>query len=324
LKHAGCEEHFMARALSKTFGLLMLAGVLAASVATAQLPQDSAPRQLYAEPSPLARVIAGMADASQEARRELAILIVEALVAAYESELDQALRERVRDVSGQRKLSRWHQAAAPVLSDLRVAQAALYAARGVELHTDRHGQTLLLIDGRPLWVAWPRVTVQSRLEREVAAAFCQRHDCPAGDEGGPGQGPAQASAVQGGWALSQGRPPGWETTDGLRCEFPDLSGRAAREAICRELAVDLYALAAALQAAARRGERIEWAHLAMQQEAAGDRHRLVVTERGDFIAVAVPALAANPVDWAEARRWLRARVQGRTVVVTILRATGGR
>jgi len=313
----------MARALSKTFGLLMWGGVLAASVATAQLPQDSAPRQLYAEPSPLARVIAGMEDASPEARRELAILIVEALVAAYESELDQALRERRRDVSGQRKLSRWHQAAAPVLSDLRVAQAALYAAQRVELHTDRHGQILLLIDGRPLWVAWPRVTVQGRLEREVAAAFCQRHDCPAGGEGGSGLGPAQASAVQGGWVLSQGRPPGWETTDGLRCEFPDLSSRTTREATCRELAVDLYALAAALQAAARRGERIEWAHLALQQAAAGDRHRVVVTERGDFIVVAVPALAANPVDWAEARRWLRARVQGRTVVATILRATGG-
>lgn len=313
----------MGKALSKIFGLLMLACVLAASVAVAQPAQDASPRQLYAEPSPLARVITGMEDSSPELRRELALLIVEALVGAYESELDQALRERMRDASGQRKLTRWHQAAAPVLSDLRIAQASLYAARMVELHADRHGQILLLIDGRPLWVAWPRVTVQSRLEREVAAAFCQRHDCPAGGGDGPGRGAAQASAVQGTWVFSQGRPPGWETTDGLRCEFPDLSSRAAREATCRELAVDLYALAAALQAAARRGERIEWVHLALQPAAAGDRHRVVVTERGDFIAVAVPALATNPVDWAEVRRWLRARVQGQTVVATILRAISG-
>lgn len=313
----------MAKVRSIICGLLMLTGVFVVSVAAAQPPQGSAPRQLYAEPSPLARVIAGLEEVSQETRRELAILIVEALVAAYESELDRALSERMRDVAGQRKLSRWHQAAAPVLSELRMTQAALYIAREVQLHTDRHGQTLLLIDGRPLWVAWPRVTVQSRLEREVAAAFCQRHDCPAGGADGPGQGPAHASAVRGSWVLSQGRPPGWETAEGLRCEFPDLSSRAARETICRELAVDLYALGAALQAAARRGERIEWAHLALQHDVAGDRHRVVVTEGGDFIAVAVPALAANPVDWVEARRWLRARVQGQTVVATILRATRG-
>jgi hypothetical protein len=303
--------------------LWMLAGVLASTAAVAQLAQQGEPRQLYAAPSPLSGLISGLAETPGERHRELAILIVEALVSAYEDELDQALRDQTSAMSGQRKLSRWHQAAAPVLSDLRAAQFALYAARQVELHADRHGQILLQIDGRPLWVAWPRITLQNRLEGEVAAAFCQRHDCPTGRAGDPGKGPAQASAVQGTWVLSQGRPPGWETADGLRCEFPGLSGRAASEATCRRLAVDLYALAAALQAAARRGERIEWTHLALQQDSAGDRHRIVVTEQGDFVAVAVPALAGNPVDWAEARRWLQARVQGQTVVATILRATEG-
>lgn len=314
----------MLTALPRTLGLLMLAALLAAPCAHAQLPQDAAPRQLHAEPSPLARVIDGLQQAPQEARRALAMLIVEALVEAYEAELDQALRERMRDASGQRKLTRWHQAAAPVLSDLRIAQANLYAARMVELHADRHGQILLLIDGRPLWVAWPRVTVQSRLEREVAAAFCRDHHCPTEDAGASGQAAAQGLGVQGTWVLSQGRPPGWQTSDGLRCEFPDLSGRAAREAICQELVIDLRALAAALQAALRSGERIDWVHLSLQPDVAGDRHRIVVTERGDYVVVAVPALAANPVDWAEARRWLRTRVEGRTTVATILRPTGGR
>jgi hypothetical protein len=323
MKHRSCEDHPMDRARSGALVWLMLAGVLASPVAAAQPFQEAGPRQLYAAPAPLSGLIERLAGTPDQAHRELAILIVEALVTAYEDELDQALRERAHDISGQRKLSRWHQAAAPVLADLRIAQADLYAARRVELHTDRHGQILLQIDGRPLWVAWPRVTVQNRLEREVAAAFCRRHVCLAVGEGYPGQEPDQVSVVHGTWVFAQGRSPGWETADGLRCEFPNLSGRAAKEATCRRLAVDLYAVAAALRAAARRGERIDWAHLMLQQVPAADIHRIVVTEHGDFIAVAVPALAANPVDWAEARRWLRARLQDRAVVATILRAAEG-
>ncbi|TVP92736.1 MAG: hypothetical protein EA347_01435 [Thioalkalivibrio sp.] len=261
-------------------------------------------------------MITGMGGASERARLDLAILIVEALVSAYESELDEALRELTRNAGDRRRLGRWQQSVAPVLSELRVARAALYAAREVDLHTDRHGQVLLLIDGRPLWVAWPRVAGQNRLEREVVAEFCRRHACPSAESADA----TQPAAVQGGWVLSQGRPPGWETVDGLRCEFPDLSSRGEREATCRALATDLYALAAALREAARRGGRIEWRHLALDTGPAQARQRVVVTEGGDYLSVAVPALAGNPVDWTEVRRWLRARTEGRSVTATVLRA----
>lgn len=288
--------------------------VLAFSLATAGEVQDAAPRQLYTEPSPLARVIAGADGASEVARLDLAVLIVEALVSAYESELDEALREEARDAADRRKLGRWQRSVAPVLSELRVARAALYGAREVELHADRHGRVLLLIDGRPSWIAWPRVTLQNRLEKEIAAEFCRRHGCPAAGT----EAARQPESVQGGWVLSQGRPPGWEGVDGVRCEFPDLSSRAEREATCKALATDLYTLAAALQEAARRGQRIEWPHLALDAGPAGLRQRVVVTERGDYISVAVPELAGNPVDWAEVRRWLQARSEGRSVVATVL------
>ncbi len=301
-------------------GGLMLAGVLTASLASAEATRDPAPRQLYAEPSPLARVITGMDRASETARLDLAVLIVEALVSAYESEMDRALLELRRDPGDRRRLSRWQQSVAPVLSELRVARAALYAAHAVELSADRHGQIRLLVDGRPLWIAWPRVTAQNRLEREIVAEFCSRHACPSGDAAVATRPPA----VEGGWVLSQGRPAGWETADGVRCEFPDLSSRSEREATCRALATDLYALAPALREAVRRGERIEWRHLALEGAPAGARQRIVVTEGGDYLSVAVPALAGNPVDWTEVRRWLRARTEGRSVTATVLRAPEAR
>ncbi|MFO8153485.1 hypothetical protein [Thioalkalivibrio sp.] len=298
----------------------MSACVLAFSLAAAGEGPDAAPRQLYAEPSPLARVIAGAGGASEAARLDLAVLIVEALVSAYESELDEALRAGARDAGDRRKLERWQRSVAPVLSELRVARAALYGAREVELHADRHDRILLLIDGRPSWIAWPRVSLENRLEREIAAEFCGRHECPtAGREG-----VRQPAAVQGGWVLSQGRPPGWESVDGLRCEFPDLASRGEREATCRALATDLHALAAALREAARRGQRIEWSHLALDAGSVGLRQRVVVNARGDYLAVAVPELAGNRVDWAEVRRWLQARSKGRRVLATVLGAADDR
>lgn len=301
-------------------GGLMLAGVLMASLASAEATRDPAPRQLYAEPSPLARVITGMDGAPEAARLDLAVLIVEALVSAYESEMDQALLELTRDAGDRRRLRRWQQSVGPVLSELRVARAALYAAREVDLYADRHGQIRVLVDGRPFWVAWPRVTVQNRLERELVAEFCARHACPSGDTDGA----TRPAEVHGGWVLSQGRPPGWETADGVRCEFPDLSSRSEREAECRALATDLHVLAAALREAVRRGESIEWRHLALDTTPAAGRERILVTERGDYLSVAVPTLADHPLDWAEVRRWLRARIEGGSVTATVLRASGTR
>jgi hypothetical protein len=300
--------------------LLVLATLAATGVAGA----DSGPRQLYAQPSPLAGVIAGLAEAPPAVRLEFAGMVVDALVLAYEMELDPAIFERPRGLAGQRKLLRWQHATAPLLGELHALQAGLYLANDVEVRLDRHNRILLRIDGRPLWVAWPRVDTQTRIEREIAAEFCRRHDCGRGivaTVAGAGRVPA---ASQGTWLLSQRRPPAWEHADGLRCEFADLSDRAGKEAACRAIVADLKVLAEALEAAVRHGDRVQWEHLALQDEPVGALHRVVVNEHGDYVQASVPALAQAPVDWGAARRWLRARAEGRSAAATILPATARR
>lgn len=56
-------------------------------------------------------------------------------------------------------------------------------ARQLALHMDRHDEILILIDDHPLLAAWPRVSAWHRLERNLAAEFCERHECPAGNHG---------------------------------------------------------------------------------------------------------------------------------------------
>jgi hypothetical protein len=318
-------RRIVATAVSRVsaFALAILAGAA---------PADPLGRELYVEPSPLHALIDALPRMPIEARLDLAGIIIEGLAAAYETELDQALLDLDRRGVGQRELTRWYQATAPILAELRAWQAALYMAQDVRVHIERHNQLLLLIDGRPLWIAWPRASAQAGLERQLAAEFCSRHACPgveAGDERGMEHGEdamvqaADKPSLQGTWTLSQLRPPTWESSEGVNCEFADYSAIGAKEKLCRDLVADLQVLAAALREAVRRGERIEWRQLGIRAGPVGAQHRITVNQAGDYVAVYVPALAGREVDWPEAQRWLEARMDGRSVSATVLRAAAG-
>jgi hypothetical protein len=300
----------------------ILAVVMLALPAAAS--EVSAGRQLYAEPSPLATLIDELPGMPAEARLEFAAVLLDGLLAAYETELDQAMAEDQRRGAGQRELLRWSQAIAQILDELRAWQADLYVAEQVEVRVDPHNQVILMIDGRPLWIAWPRITAGSRLERELAAEFCRRQECPGKVLEGAGAHAEAPSGAPGSWVISQFKPPSWQGPDGVQCEFSDASRLSEKERVCQDVVADLHVLAAALRAAWQAGEHISWPHVALRAGTVGGQHLIAVSARGDYIAVYVPALAAQPVDWPEAARWLQAQLEGTSATATVLRAAGGR
>lgn len=296
--------------------LALLVIILATSVASAQ----SEGRQVYAESSPLAILLDALPDMPAEARLELAAVIVDSAIAAYEAELEQAMQQARSRGTGGGDLSHWYRGIGQVLEELGEWQAALYVAEEVEIHLDRHHQIMLMIDRRPLWVAWPRISARSGLERELVTEFCRRQACP--DEV-PERAAAQAelpSASSDGWRLSQLDPPTWHGADGVNCEFSDYTRLGEKERTCRELVADLHSLAAALRAAWRDGGSIEWQGLGLRGATAGGQHLVTINAGDDYIAVYVPALAAQRIDWQEAGRWLRAEVEGHSATATVLRA----
>jgi len=294
--------------------------IVALALAVPAPAADPAGRPLYVEPSPLASLIDQLPGMPVEARLDLAAIIVEGLVAAYEAELERAMADDRRRGASQRDLARWSQAVAPIIDELMAWQAALYVAQQVEVRVDRHNQVVLTIDGRPLWIAWPRISARSGLERDLATEFCRRHECPGEILEGTAARALAPSAAPGTWRLSQFQPPTWESADGVNCEFSDYARLGEREQVCRDVVADLHALAAALRAAWRGGEQIEWARLGLRAGMSDGRHQVTVNRRGDYLAVYVPALAAQPIDWHEAGRWLQAAVEGRSVTATVLRA----
>ena len=303
--------------LARVPGVLLAAGLLAGTAA-------SSPRVLHVQPSPLEALVPGLNEGPAEARFDFAVLVLDALIAEHQAELERARLERPRNPASQQKLMRWGAAASAFLHDLRMAQAALYAAREVEVHRDVYGPLVLQIDGSPTWLAWPRVETQWALERDLAEAFCRRHACPVPDA--TASRPVTAAGLAGGrtdggsWSLMQGRWPAWESADGVRCEFVDLSDRVSKAVLCQRLTTELRSLVPMLQEAALAVRDIHWEQLGIASEPSSPQHRLRVNDRGDYLRAALPALASEPVDWSAAGQWLNARLQGRPARATVLPA----
>jgi hypothetical protein len=293
--------------------VLLALGLVVGTAASAQ-------RLLHAQPSPLEALVPALSEGPAEARFDFAVLVLDALIVEHEKELERARVERPRGPVSQQKLLRWLAAASAFLQDLRMAQAALYSAREVEVHRDAHGPLLLRIDGAPTWLAWPRVETQWSVERELVAAFCRRHACSIpGETAFQSEGVAAARAEEGSWSLVQGRLPAWESTDGVRCEFGNLADRVAKARLCQRLTMELRSLVPMLLEAALPARDIQWEQLAIVPEPGGVQHRFRVNDRGDFIRASLPTLARESVDWVAVGQWLSARLQGRPARVTVLR-----
>jgi len=296
-------------------GVLLAAGLIAGAAA-------SGPRALHVQPSPLEALVPGLNEGPADARFDFALLVLDALIAEHQAELEQARLERPRSTASQQKLLRWGLAASAFLHDLRMAQAALYTAGEVEVHRDFHGPIVLRIDGSPTWVAWPRVETQWTLERGLAETFCRRHACPVPGE--TASWPARAGvaggrADQGSWSLVQGRWPAWESADGVRCEFGDVSDRISKATRCRRLTTELRSVVPMLQQEGLPVRDIQWDQLGIASDPGSPQHRLRVNDRGDYIQAALPNLTRESVDWVAVGQWLKARVLGRPARATVLR-----
>lgn len=278
------------------------------------------PRQLYVQPSVLGQVVAGLRDAPPLAHLDFMTMMLDALIDAYSEELDRSRAEQARDEARAHRLARWRQAMEMELRQLRHFRFRLAAAGDVRVSSDRQGQVLLLMDGSPLLVSWPRVGEQARREADLAARFCTLHPCAPLAEAGAARAVEGVRTVRGAWSMSQLDGPGWESESGVRCTFPDLRDRAARETRCRALAADLESLADVLAQVIREGARIDWRVLRVDDEPGGGPQRVSVNERGDFVLLSLSALSVETLDWYAVRRWLERRTGNLRSVETVLSA----
>ncbi|MFW5454617.1 hypothetical protein [Thioalkalivibrio sulfidiphilus] len=278
-----------------------------------------APRQLYVQPSALLQVVETLKEAPVQSHMAFASLTLEAMVQAYEEELGESGLARGADAARDRRLDRWRQATALQLRELDQAWQWLNVAEEVRVRADRQGQVMLLLDGRPVLVSWPRMRDQARREAELLQRFCADHPCGETRAQGTARAVQGTDWVNGAWSFSQDRRPGWESETGVRCEYPDLRDREAREAQCRALALELDTLARVLAQVQREGGRIEWQTIRVHEEPGGGQ-RVTVNAREDFLLLPLEAVSRHSLDWRATQRWLERRVRGVHSAETVLPA----
>jgi hypothetical protein len=294
--------------------------LLAVMISWSAASPATEPRQLYVQPSVMAQMVEGLREAGSSARADFAALVVEGLIEVYTDELERSGLERARDAGRERRLVRWRQAMEMELVRLHRFRQVLVTTEDVVVEVDRQGQVLLMVDGSPLLVSWPRVAGQTAREMELVQRYCTLHACPALGEAGASRGIAPTAGVSGAWSMSQMHGPGWESEGGVRCAFRDLRDRASREARCRALAADLEALSGVLTQVVRDGGRIEWRNLRVEDEPGDGMQRVIVNERGDYLLLPLWALSVEPVNWQATLRWLERSTNGVRSPETVLSA----
>ena len=281
-------------------------------------PAVAEPRQLYMQPSALVQLAEYLGGAPDSTQAHFAALVLESLVDAYRDELEQAAMVRADDTARAHRIQRWRQAMDLELQRLQRFQASLMHSREASVEVERQGQILLMVEGAPLLVSWPRVAAQVEREAAIVRRFCALHDCPRTAEPGAPRPVADPVEVRGAWSFTQQGGAGWESEDGVRCAFPDLGHRAERETLCRRVVAELQTLAAALAGVRRDGALIEWSRLVVADEPGAGMQRVTVNARGDYLLVPLPALVREAVDWRAASRWLARQLDGIPAAETVL------
>lgn len=286
--------------------LLLLAGT-----ASAQPPAD---RQVNLPPSAFATLAAQLRDAEDAPRRDFAALTLDALLEAYDRELQRAAQDRPRDAEGRAKLARWQHATRGLVADLESLLRQVDAGVPLAVIVERQREVLLDVDGRLVAASGPRAEAETGFGDQVVERFCMLHDCSGYTLTPPDTAPTEATsataepkppASEGVWAFNQGLRPSYQIGNRFRFDFRELGDRAAKAALCDQLADELKRLAAALQQARSQGVAVEWSRLAAAPPAPGLDQRVVLNGTGNYLRLPLPLLTRlDGGQWRLVAEWL--------------------
>jgi len=236
------------------------------------------------------------------------------------AELDDAYR---RLLAGHRGGPRW--TAATLAYTRQLARAATAAAAGapVAVLTDRGGTVRVIVRGTPLrqfMISSPRAGGAHALEQAILRRYCRTVAC----SGAPAGRSAVADLVRADDVTARlpapDRAPVLPATapagDGLACATAAQPHGRLLTSACQALLAELRQLADALAIATRRGLTVDLAALRPPRRH-GVQHQVIVNRRGEFLALALPALARAPESWAAAQPWLRARLAGKVAPLAL-------
>lgn len=251
-------------------------------------------------------------------RVDFARLALDELIGSYEQTLGGSALA-APSLGGKTDLRRWRAATNGFVAQLRDARRRLDGGADVQLSMGADGDVVMFIGRQPVLLSGPDVASTELLRRNVVGHFCSFHSCAAMAGGAPSESqPAFATDDHvPHWSFAQDQRPSFVIGEGVRFVFGNISGRAEKERLSRQLLAELRDLAESLRSAAMSGRVVDWQQVRLLPRRHGSLDQLVINASGDRLNVPAPLLASAPALWRESLPWLHAQVEGEEHALTV-------
>ena len=244
-----------------------------------------------------------------QALAEFVRIALEEMAALYEAEA----RRSAAGAEGKFIGNRWTETTMAHAHDLYRAADGIGQHSLLDIDIDDSGEMLLLIDGRPFLLTSPVLDQPLLLDDRIIRRVCQEIACDL-DLTAVEQGATRRSIViDADWVITEGKPPEYVTTTGLRFVFHDLQRRSAKQIASLKVIKELELLAGALREAVHKGVSIDQDLLSIKSLYGSYDYRVQLNGFGDTLYIKLPELHHVP-DWStQLWPWLVARMADRPV-----------
>jgi len=265
------------------------------------------------------RLAQSLAAAEQARRLDFAWIAVAEMAGEYRKILNDSAAAAPHKGSSRLKLARWRQATQGYLAELEWLLQRIGAVAEVRVHVEAGQLVTLLVENKPIVLSGPESSNSRLMQQRILDTYCELYDCSdilhaAADPASPVVTPGKGS-----WDIAQNRGFRYATPDGMVFAFSSLADRAAKEALCEQIAGELRLLVSLLREAKRGGFVIDWESLEVRPLADSDKAYVQLNPAGDYLRETLPRLAGTDALANGGLDWTRQMVEQEKTTPTVIR-----
>ena len=289
--------------LATSVALILLTGSLA-------IAADGANGQRVSpKPSAIATLARALESRPASEQWEFANIALDVLLEIYREELGQSRNDRVVTQQRRAKLARWQRATANLIRQIETGRQRLLSGDRFQLLVDRQDQVLIVAGGTPIALSGFDDGSDRRLQSRLIEDFCAFNAC------------SVLAALEredklvdlpaGHWQLKQDAAPAYTIDGHISCQYLDISNRALKADLCRELALEVLTLEEGLARAARQGHDIDWKYLAATPPTPAPISLVKINREGSYLELALlQTRRLTQRDWDRLAGWMELRSEG--------------
>ena len=233
--------------------------------------------------------------------------------------------EELRRPGAVSKLRGWTLAVQQYANYLDALYVRLVAGEPASIAWENGDQLVVSTGDGLLIVSHPRPSRQVILQQAIITDYCAVADCPrftgSPDEAGSAPIPLSRGSVRPDWQFTANGP--LCHYRGVALRFSDQRRVSEFRALCQQVHEELADLAHELSWQERQGVFIDWRRLAIEAVPGSPEHAVLLNTVGDTTLLVLPMVYGSTGLWRAVQPWLRARVQGESVEVSISAADMG-